>query len=92
MRGVPLQLAVGVVEGEELRFVGGPVETVKAKTKTCVTLVPGDMAGKEFLKQILQALTLKLPKEQREKGGKASIEQIRELVPYTKGRIAKSVS
>jgi predicted ribosome quality control (RQC) complex YloA/Tae2 family protein len=92
IRGVPLQLAVGVVEGEEQRFVGGPVEAVKAKTKTCVTLVPGDMAGKEFLSQILRALMLKLPKEQREKVGNASIEQIREFVPYTKGRLAKNVS
>jgi predicted ribosome quality control (RQC) complex YloA/Tae2 family protein len=92
MRGVPLQLAVGVVEGEKLRFVGGPVEAVKAKTKVYVTLVPGDVAGKKSLNQILQALMLKLPKEQREKAGKASIEQIREFVPYTKGRIAKNVS
>jgi predicted ribosome quality control (RQC) complex YloA/Tae2 family protein len=89
MRGVPLRLAVGVVEDETLRFVGGPVEAVKAKTKTYVTLVPGDVVGKKFLNQILQTLTLKLPKEQREKVGKASIEQIRELVPFTKGRIVK---
>jgi hypothetical protein len=92
MRGVPLQLAVGVVEGETLRFVGGPMEAVKAETQVFVTLVPGDMAGKEFLKQILQALTLKLPKEQREKAGRASIEHIRELVPYNRGRLAKNVS
>jgi predicted ribosome quality control (RQC) complex YloA/Tae2 family protein len=92
MRGVPLQLAVGVVEGETLRFVGGPMEAVKAETQVFVTLVPGDMAGKEFLKQILQALTLKLPKEQREKAERASIEHIRELVPYNRGRLAKNVS
>jgi predicted ribosome quality control (RQC) complex YloA/Tae2 family protein len=90
MRGVPLQLAVGVVEDEKFRFVGGPVEVVKAKTKVYVTLVPGDVSGKKFLNQILQALMLKLSKERREKVGKASIEQIREFVPYTKGRIAKS--
>ncbi len=92
MRGVPLRLAVGVVEDETLRFVGGPVEAVKAKTKTYVTLVPGDVVGKKFLNQILQTLTLKLPKEQREKVGKASIEQIREFVPFTKGRIVKHSS
>jgi predicted ribosome quality control (RQC) complex YloA/Tae2 family protein len=90
MRGVPLQLAVGVIEGEKLGFIGGPVEAVKAKTKTYATLVPGDVSGKKFLNQILQALMLKLPKEQREKVGKAPIEQIREFVPYTKGRIAKN--
>jgi len=32
-----------------------------------------------------------LPKEQREKTSKASIEQVREFVPYTKGRLAKNV-
>ena len=34
---------------------------------------------------------LKLPKEQREKLGKASIERIREFVPYAKGRIVETV-
>ena len=92
MRGVPLQLAVGVVGGENVRFIGGPLEAVKAKTKAYVTLVPGDVTGKKFLNQILQALTLKLPKEQREKVEKTSIEQIREFVPYTKGRITKNTS
>jgi predicted ribosome quality control (RQC) complex YloA/Tae2 family protein len=92
MRGVPLQLAVGVVGGEKVRFAGGPVEAVKAKTKAYIILVPGDVVGKKFLSQILQALELKLPKEQRDTVKKVSLEQIRELVPYTKGRIAKKVS
>jgi hypothetical protein len=90
MRNVTLKVAIGVVEDEKLRFVGGPLEAVKMKTKAYVALVPGDATGKDFLKQILQALALKLSKEQREKVGKASIEQVREFVPYTKGRIAKS--
>jgi predicted ribosome quality control (RQC) complex YloA/Tae2 family protein len=92
MRGVPLQLAVGVVGDEKVRFVGGPVEAVKAKTKAYIILFPGDMVGKKFLSQILQALELKLPKEQRDTVKKVSLEQIRELVPYTKGRIAKKAS
>jgi predicted ribosome quality control (RQC) complex YloA/Tae2 family protein len=89
MRGVPLKLAVGVVGGEKLRFVGGPVEAVRTKTKVYVTLMPGDLMGKKFLNQILQALALQLPKEQRERVTKASIEQVREFVPYTKGRLTK---
>jgi predicted ribosome quality control (RQC) complex YloA/Tae2 family protein len=91
MRNVPLKLAIGVVEDEETRFVGGAVEAVQAQTKNYVTLVPGDAMGKEFLNQILQALALKLPKERREKVAKASIELIRELVPYTKGILVKNV-
>jgi predicted ribosome quality control (RQC) complex YloA/Tae2 family protein len=90
MRNVPLKLAIGMVENNETRFVGGAVEAVHAQTKTYVTLVPGDVEGKEFLKRILQALALKLPKEQREKVAKASIEQVRELVPYTKGSLVKN--
>jgi predicted ribosome quality control (RQC) complex YloA/Tae2 family protein len=92
MRSVPLRLGIGVVEDDEANFVGGPVEAVKAKTKTYVTIGPGDNLGKDFLKQVLRVLTLKLPKEQREKLGKTSIEQIREFVPYTKGRIVETVS
>ena len=92
MRNVPLKLAIGVIEGEKTRFVGGAVDAVKTKTKIYVTIVPGDLAGKDFLKQVLQALTVKLPKEKREKIGKTSIEQIREFVPYTKGRWIKTAS
>jgi predicted ribosome quality control (RQC) complex YloA/Tae2 family protein len=89
MRSVPLRLAIGVVANGEVRFVGGPVEAVKAKTKAYVTIGPGDVAGKEFLKQALRLLALKLPREQREKVGKASIERIREFVPYAKGRLVE---
>ncbi len=91
MRGAPLQVAVGVAEDDgELRFIGGPVDTVKAKAKAFVVLVPGDLSGKDLLRQVLRVLMLKLPKEQRDKVGKASIESIREFVPYTKGRIRDS--
>jgi predicted ribosome quality control (RQC) complex YloA/Tae2 family protein len=86
-RNTPLRLSIGLIVGEETSFVGGPVDAVKAKTKSYVVLVPGDIVGKELLKQILKSLMLKLPKEQREKAGKTSIEQVREFVPYTKGAI-----
>jgi hypothetical protein len=92
MRSVPLKLAVGTIVDEEASFVGGPVDAVKAKTKSYVILVPGDYTGKELLKQILRSLMLKLPKEQREKAGKTSIEQIREFVPYTKGTITQKTT
>ena len=90
LRGLALKMAVGVVDDEgEVRFVGGPVDAVKAKAKVYVVLGPGDVEGKEILKKILHALWVKLPKEQREKVAKASIERVRELVPYTKGRLTE---
>lgn len=92
LRGTPLRIAIGVVENGETRFMGGPVETVKSKTKTFIVLGPGDLEGKDLLRQVLRSLMLKLPKEQRESVGKASIESIREFVPYTKGRIILAAS
>jgi predicted ribosome quality control (RQC) complex YloA/Tae2 family protein len=90
MRGVTLRTAVGVVDNDAPQFVGGPVDAVKARAKAYVTLVPGDVMGKEILKQVLRTLSLKLPKEQRERIAQASIEEIREFVPYTKGRIIEN--
>ena len=88
-RNTPLRVAVGIKITDSARFVGGPVEAVKAKTKDYVIILPGDYQGKELLKQILKSLVLKLSKEQREHAGKTSIEQIREFVPYTKGAISQ---
>lgn len=86
-RNTPLRVAVGIIVDEKTSFVGGPIDAVKAKTKTYVSISPGDNMGKDLLKQILKTLTLKLSKEHREKAGKISIEQIREFIPYTKGAI-----
>ncbi len=82
-----LRVAVGIIVNEEAAFVGGPVDAVKAKTKSYIIIQPGDYQGKELLKQIMRSLVLKLSKEQRERAGKTSIEQVREFVPYTKGAI-----
>ena len=88
----PLRVAVGITINEEAKFIGGPVDAVKAKTKDFVVILPGDYQGKELLKQTLRSLVMKMSKEQREKAGKTSIEQIREFVPYTKGAISQKAS
>jgi ribosomal protein L18E len=92
MRGVPLRMALGIVESDHLEFVGGPLEAVKVRTGNVVTIVPGDVSGKEMLNQVLSALGMKLTKGNREKITKASIEQIRELVPFTRGRLTEVAS
>jgi len=89
LRGVSLRVAVGVVikENGETSFVGGPVDAVKAKAKTFAIVVLGDQSGKELLKHVLRVLAAKMPKELREKVLKASVEEIREFIPYNKGRV-----
>lgn len=86
-KNTPLRIAVGICLGEETTFVGGPIDSVKAKTKTYLVIQPGDYQGKELLQMVMRNLTAKLSKEQREKAGKTSIEQVREFIPYTKGAI-----
>jgi predicted ribosome quality control (RQC) complex YloA/Tae2 family protein len=90
MRGVLLRVAVGVALDDEASFLGGPVDAVKSKANVFLTIAPGDVMGKELLKQVLHSLAVKLPKAQREKVTKASVELIREFVPYTKGRIIEA--
>jgi hypothetical protein len=92
MRNTPLRTAVGAAVNEEAKFVGGPVDAVRAKSKAYVVLVPGDYSGKELLKMVLKAVMFKLSKEQREALGKTSIEQIREFIPYTKGAITQKAT
>ncbi len=90
VRGIPLRTAIGAIfEGKngEITFVGGAVDAIKSKTKAYVTLVPGDISGKELLKHILKKLAEKIPKNQREKVLEASVEKIREFVPYGKGKV-----
>lgn len=90
-RNTPLRIAVGAVcamDGSK-DFVGGPVDAVKAKTKVYVEIVPGDVSGKELMKRILGALAVGVSKEARGGVLGASVEEIREFVPYGVGRIVK---
>ena len=89
LHGVSLKVAVGVVirESGETNFIGGPVDSVKAKARTFVIVVPGDQSGKELFKRMLRVLATRMPKEPREKVFKASVEEIREFIPYNKGRV-----
>jgi hypothetical protein len=89
MRGTPLAVAIGVVEGDEVEFVGGPIEAVKERTKNYVVVKPGDDFGKQLLKDVIRRLSGKLPKEKRDAVSRASIELIREFVPYTMGRLVE---
>jgi predicted ribosome quality control (RQC) complex YloA/Tae2 family protein len=89
MRGASLETAVGVVmeDDGEIKFVGGPVHSVEAKTNVYVVVVSGDLKGKEVFKRVLGFLAGKLPKKLGEKVLKVSVEEIRQFIPYNKGRI-----
>jgi predicted ribosome quality control (RQC) complex YloA/Tae2 family protein len=91
IRGVKLELAVGVMAdaNDVLQFAGGPVGAVKAKTEAYVKIVPGDLPSKELLKLVLKILSKKISKELQEKMFKTSIEELRDYIPFSKGRISQ---
>jgi predicted ribosome quality control (RQC) complex YloA/Tae2 family protein len=92
LRNTPLRTAVGALIGkeEQIRFVGGPVDSVKPKTNVFVVVVPGKMSGKELLKSVLAELAAKTSKEFQKQILKTSVEEIREFVPYGTGRLFRS--
>ncbi|MEM3705477.1 MAG: ribosome rescue protein RqcH [Candidatus Bathyarchaeia archaeon] len=90
MRKTTLKIAIGTIideEAGEIKFTAGPVDAVNAKTQNYIVIVPGDTSGKELSKQILKKLAEKTPKETQEKIQKATLEEIRELIPYGKGQL-----
>lgn len=90
-RNVPLRMAVGALIGEDglTRFVGGPPNSVRAKTQIYVTIMPGNFVGKRLFAHILKTLSENMPKDQRQHLLKASIEEIREFIPYGVGEVLK---
>jgi len=91
MRAVRLELAVGLLfdANDMLQFIGGPIGAIKAKTEAYVKIVPGDLPGKELLKRVLKILASKVPKGFQAKIVKASIEELRDYIPFNKGRISQ---
>ncbi len=92
LRNVALKVAVGVAltDTGEIKFAGGPVDSVKSCASAYVVIGPGDVEGKELVKSVLKALAQNLPAKQRERVLKASAEEIREYIPYGVGKILEA--
>jgi predicted ribosome quality control (RQC) complex YloA/Tae2 family protein len=92
LRGVGLKLAIGILMDEDgrPRVVGGPVNAVKAKTEIYIAIVPGDLIGEKLFRLILNTLAGKASREFREGVSRVSDEELREYVPYGKGKVLEN--
>jgi predicted ribosome quality control (RQC) complex YloA/Tae2 family protein len=87
-KGVTLKQAIGVIaEKGEVKFIGGPLEAVKAQTNKYLVIVPGELRSKKLYKTILNTLAKKMGKEIQKKVLNASIEDIREYIPFSRGTL-----
>ena len=92
LRGTPLKLALGVIlesDGKTARIIGGPLEAVKNRTDAYVTIMPGDLKGKDLFRLIAKKLAEKVPEDTRDSVLNISHEAIREFVPFGKAILIK---
>ena len=90
VRGVPLRVAIGVkMKEEEVRIVGGPVESIVNQTNVYVELIPGDQKSSGLAKQIRRLLAERASKALRKRILKISIEEIQRFIPLARGKIKR---
>jgi predicted ribosome quality control (RQC) complex YloA/Tae2 family protein len=87
-RGLKLEMAVGVIVGEELAVVSGPVSSVESKTRNYIKVAPGEKKSGELAKEIRAKIVGKAKKEDSDKLKKIDLEEIQKVIPGGKGRIS----
>jgi predicted ribosome quality control (RQC) complex YloA/Tae2 family protein len=61
VRGVPLQVAIGVkTDDDTIMIIGGPVEAISRQTSAYVEIVPGDQKSGQIAKKIRHLLSTKV--------------------------------
>jgi predicted ribosome quality control (RQC) complex YloA/Tae2 family protein len=89
VRGVPLEIAIGLVkDDDEYRVVGGPPQAIAKQTRILVRVVPGKEPSGRLAKRIKDLLMRMLPAEERDEARKISIEEIQRFIPSGRGRVS----
>lgn len=90
IHGIPLQLAIGVIEEENMKLLGGPPSSVSSKTRYFVEIVPGHLSNMKLAEEVRSALARLVPSELSLKVSSAPLEDFQELLPPGKGRLSKA--
>ncbi len=90
VKGVPLRVAVGVVESEsELKFISGPKTAVEKKTQCLVELAPGKIRQAALSKKILYLLSRKVSAEAAKAMKTVGLEEIQRMIPSGTGELVE---
>ena len=88
VRSVPLGVAVGVMmENNQLRVIGGPVEAISKQTSNFVEIVPGKRSSSELAKQIRRLLAKEVPKTLEKRVLEIPLEEIQRFIPSGRGAL-----
>ncbi len=93
MRGLPLRIAIGVVENEkDVKFVSGPRTAVERKTRSFVELIPGKTRSASLAKKMLHLLSKKVTVDAAKKMKALSLEEIQRMIPAGNGDVVEEGS
>ncbi|MCW4015055.1 MAG: ribosome rescue protein RqcH [Candidatus Bathyarchaeota archaeon] len=88
VRGVPLQVAIGVkIEDDSIMIIGGPVEAIASQTDAYVKVVPGDMKSSYLAKKIRHQVSTKVSEEMKRSVTAIPIEDIQRFIPLGRGKM-----
>jgi len=88
VRGVPLQVAIGVKTGEEETVVvGGPVTAIAFQTNVYVEVVPGEQKSSQLVKQIRHQLSNRVSADLKRSITEIPLEEIQRFIPLGRGKI-----
>lgn len=92
VRGVPLQIAIGVkTDDEKTMVIGGPVEAIANQTDVYVEIVPGEQKSSQLAKQIRHQLSKKVTEALKERIMKIPLEEIQRFIPSGRGKMQMEV-
>ena len=91
VRGVPLQVAIGVQTGEEETLVvGGPVDAIAFQTKVYVEIVPGEQKSSQLAKKIRHQLSKKVSEDLKRSITAIPLEEIQRVIPLGRGKMKQN--
>lgn len=91
IKGVPLKIAVGVMESDgEILPISGPPSAIEKQTKNFVIIKPGSVAKGKLAKQIKYHLFKKAPSELKEKINLIAINELENILPPGPGEISQN--
>jgi predicted ribosome quality control (RQC) complex YloA/Tae2 family protein len=88
VRGVPLQVAIGIeIDNNEIIVVGGPVDAISNRTEVFVKIIPGNKKSSHLAKQIRHKLSEKVSEDLKRSITQIRLEEFQRNIPLGRGKI-----
>jgi len=91
VRGVPLQVAIGVkIDNDETLVIGGPVDAIAFQTNVYVEVVPGEQKSSQLAKKMRHQLSTKVSEDLKRTVTAIPLEEIQRFIPLGRGKMKQN--